>query len=358
MFRFFVIFMAIALTSLPARLPAADAPTPVPRGDHRLLGCAVTQAENKNYDGAMKLAESAGVQVVSLKLNWDDVERRPHVFASPWPKVANAYYPPRHLQLSLRLATLDTDRNRLPADLRDQPLDDPAVIARFNELLDWVFAQMPDVELAELSIGNEVDGVLGADLEKWRQYTAFFAATRQHALAKRPGLKVGVSLMFGGHLKQAKFAAALNRQADVVMVSYYPLTPAFAVRDPQVVPDDFNTICRMYTNRPISFVEAGYPSGSGCGSSAARQAQFIHELFAAWDEHPAQIRLVTLVWLHDLPTGAVDGFGKYYGVGAPAFLDYLGSLGLRTYPNAGTDKPAFTILKRETKARGWIMSAP
>jgi hypothetical protein len=337
----------------PAHALGAEAEKTVPKGS-RLLGCNVTEPENKNYDAAMGLAKSAGAQVVSLKLDWDAVEKKPNVFTSPWPKVANAYYPRQNIQVSLRVATLDTDQNRIPADLRDKPLNDPAVIARFNQLMDWVFAEMPDVNLAELSIGNEVDGVLGADPVKWKQYTEFFAATRKHALQKRTGLKVGVSIMFGGHTKHAaKFAAAINEQTDVVMVSYYPLTPAFAVRAPQVVHDDFNAICRMYPNRPISFVEAGYPSGSGCGSSEAKQQQFVNELFAAWDEHPEQIRLVTFVWLHDIVPAAVDTFGKYYGVSSTAFRDYLGTLGLRTYKNAGSDKPAFTSLKQQAKARGW-----
>jgi hypothetical protein len=349
LFAFLFPFALACLATLPL---AAQTATPVPKGD-RLLGCAVTEAENKDYNAAMAHAQSAGVQVVSLKLDWDAVETKPNQYASPWPKIANAYYPPRHIQLSLRVATLDTDRNRIPADLRAKPLNDPAVIARFNHLLDWIFGELPDVTLAELSIGNEVDGVLGDDPAKWQQYTEFFNATRKHALQLRPNLKVGVSVMFGGHRKQAKLAAALNAQADTIMVSYYPLTPTFQVRDPHVVTNDFNAICQAYPNRPVSFVEAGYPSGRGCGSSMTRQAQFIRALFAAWDEHPAQIRLVTYVWLNDMSASAVDTFGKYYGVNSVGFQDYLGTLGLRTFRGAGTDKPAFTAFQQEAKARGW-----
>lgn len=350
--RFPAIVVITAVAIIAANLLAAEAQQPVPKGD-RVLGCAITEAQDKNYGGAMAKAKSAGIQVVSLKLNWDDVEKKPGVFKSPWPKIANSYYPAQGIVVSLRVATLDTNRNRIPSDLRDKPLNDPEVIARFNQLLDWVLDEMPDAKLAELSIGNEVDGVLGDDPAKWRQYTEFFNATRKHALQKRPTLKVGVSIMFGGHMKQAKFAAALNEQADEIMVSYYPLTPAFQVRTPEVVHDDFDAICRKYPNRPISFVEAGYPSGSQCGSSPEKQGQFVDQLFAAWDEHPKQIRIVTLVWLHDTSPGAADAFGAYYGVTAPAFRQYLATLGLRTWQGGGADKPAFAALKREAKARGW-----
>ena len=336
-----------------ARLCAAEAEKPVAKGA-RLLGINVTQAEDRKYDGAMAQAKSAGMQVVSLKLDWDDVEKSPGVFKSSAPKISNVFYPPQHIQVSLRIATLDTNRNRIPADLRDKPFDSPEAIARFNQLLDWIFSEMPDVTLSELSIGNEVDGVLGADAEKWRQYTAFFTATREHARKLRGGLKVGVSIMFGGHTgKAASLHDAICALSDVVMVSYYPLTPAFKVREPKKVRDDFDTLCKRYPNRPVSFVEAGYPSGSHCDSSDAKQGQFVDELFAAWDQHAGQVQCVMFVWLHDVSTSAVEDFKKYYGSANPAFADYLGTLGLRTSKGAGSDKPAFTALRQQARARGW-----
>ncbi|HNY28206.1 MAG TPA: hypothetical protein PKH31_12580 [Candidatus Sumerlaeota bacterium] len=349
-----VLFFLVSVVGLfRAVVAGAEGEMPVPRGN-RLLGMAVSESENKNFDAAMALAKSAGVQVVNLKLDWDEVEKKPGVFDSPWPKVANLYYPPQKVQLSLRLSTLDTSQNRIPKDLRGKPFDDPAVIERFNRFLDYVLDQMPDLTLAELSIGNEVDGVLGTDEKKWEQYARFFVATREHAGQKRKDLKVGVSIMFSGHTgPAARCAEAINRQTDVVMVSYYPLDSAFKVRDPKVVHEDFETICQKYPKRPISFLEAGYPSGERCGSSELKQQQFVEELFAAWDRHAEQIECITFVWLNDTSASAVKGFTKYYGSSNPAFVDYLSTLGLRTFKGAGVDKLGFTALKMQSKARGW-----
>ena len=167
-------------------------------------------------------------------------------------------------------------------------------------------------------------------------------------------MKVGVSMMFGGLTgAPGKAAAAVQAQADVILVSYYPLTPGFQVRDPKVVHADFDVVCKLYPRRTIHFIEAGYPSGPKCNSSEAKQKQFIDEIFSAWDEHADQIHLVLFVWLTDVPASAVAGFTSYYGVKAPAFAEYLATLGLRTNPGAGTDKPAFTALKQQAKARGW-----
>ena len=64
----------------------------MPKGA-RLLGMAVTESENKDFDSAMAKAMAAGTYVVSLHLHWDEVEKEPGVFDSPWPRIANLYYP-------------------------------------------------------------------------------------------------------------------------------------------------------------------------------------------------------------------------------------------------------------------------
>lgn len=339
-YRYFVkLFAFIAICALSDPLSATDSsPTaPVAKGI-REIGMSVNQSENGDYNDAIAKAVTVGMHVVSLKLNWDEMEKKPGVFESHRPKIANAYYPARNLQISLRLATLDTSQNRIPSDLSGKAFSDPAVIGRFNNFLDYVLNQMPDVKIAELSVGNEVDCLLGTDAAKWKQYGEFFEAVKEHLQQHRPGVKAGVSITFQGHMgKAAGFCTAINKEADVVMVSYYPLTPDFKARDPKVVREDFNAICQRYPGRSISFVEAGFPSGSVCGSSEVLQAQFYSELFRAWDEHAEQIQRITFVWLHDIAPGSVQGYRQYYQVAIPAFSDYLATLGLRTFKGAGSD---------------------
>lgn len=334
-------------------LPAAAADKPAKKGDRR-LGIAVNEPEDKKFDAAFAKARDAGLQVFSLKLDWDDVEKKPGKFASPWPKVVNQVFPPQKVAVSLRIAVYDTVNNRVPADIRDKKLGDPAVVARFTALADWVLGEMPDVEFADIAVGNEVDGVLGADPDRWKQYGEFFRAVRTHLRKKHPKVPVGVSVMFNGLTgPTAKLAAGLNKDADVVMASYYPLNPDFTVKPAKAVEDDFAAVCKAYPKRPVHFVEAGCPSGKKCGSSEEKQKQFVEHLFRAWDRHADQVKLVMFVWLNDVPGDSVKWAEKYYKSDNPAFLDYIATLGLRTYPGAGADKPAYAALKEQAKARGW-----
>jgi hypothetical protein len=137
------------------------------------------------------------------------------------------------------------------------------------------------------------------------------------------------------------------------MITYYPLQSDFTVRDPGVVHADFDRVLSLYPGRPVIFTEAGYPSSPDCSSSEEKQAAFVRNIFRAWDAHADQIRGVAFLWLHDISPESVATLTSYYGLHARGFRGYLSSLGMRTYPGVGRDKPAFAALAEEAKARGW-----
>jgi hypothetical protein len=346
---------------MPAPIPASELTpnaieAPPTRKGERLLGIDVTEAEDGDYDAAMDIVQSVGAEVVSLSVFWDDIETQPMTYApNPnWLEIANAYYPARNVKLSLVISVIDTNARRLPADLADAPFDDPVVIERFKGLLDYVFSQIPDLDLTSLAIGNEIDGYLGADPSLWRQYQTFYKAASAHARARRPGLPIGTKAMFAGLTGHAReYLQQLNRSSDVIMVTYYPLDDGFTVRDPSVVAADLQALTAAYPDRPIYVLEAGYPSSADCGSSEAKQAAFVRQLFKAWDAHASQIRLLFFTWLTDLPYSSVSDLTNYYGVSDNRFAEFLRTLGLRTYSGSGSDKQALQALEMEAKARGW-----
>ena len=52
--------------------------------------------------------------------------------------------------------------------------------------------------------------------------------------------------------------------------------------------------------------EAGYQTSAICNSSELKQAQFIDNIFHAWDIHKDQITLINFVRLHDLSTAEAN----------------------------------------------------
>jgi hypothetical protein len=331
----------------------APASAPAPRGERR-LGIDVTEAAGEGYDRALQVARQAGMQFTSLSVAWDDLEPMPGVFA-PDPNylaIANLYYPAQSIPLALTITPIDTNRTRLPADLQGRAFDDPEVIARFEGLLDYVMTQIPGVEIAVLAIGNEVDLTLGSDADAWRRYQVFFEAAAAHARGLRPGVPVGTKLTMGGLTGETRERAQeLNARADIILGTYYPLHRDFGVRPPRVVHEDLAAIATEYSGRRIALLEAGYPSSDLLESSEALQAEFVREIFGAWDEHAAQIEMLNFTWLTDAPEASVDEWERYYGLSDRRFAAYLATLGLRR--RDGTSKAALEALASEAHGRGW-----
>ena len=327
----------------------------LPKGD-RVLEIDITDAENGGYDQSIALIKEVGAESVSLSVFWDEIETSPGVFAPDpnWLEVANLYYLGQDFQLSLVISVLDTSEVRLPADLAGKSFADPEVIERFRTLLDYIKSQIPDLKLASLAIGNEIDGVLGNDSGAWEQYGVFFTQAAEYARGLWPEVPVGTKIMFEGLTgSTSEYARNLNQSSDVVMVTYYPLQGDFTVQDPEVILEDFDHISEMYSGDEIHFAEIGYPTSEINNSSPEKQAAFIHNMFLAWDEHASQITVLSYSWLTDLPQVSVKEYEDYYGLSDPAFGEFLRTLGLRTYHGNGEDKTGFQVIQAEAKARGW-----
>jgi len=356
--------LAVACASSPVRVKdepssviAPDVPSPSPvRKGNRILGIDTNAAEDNNFDAAFRATKSAGAQVVSLSINWNDVEKTPGKFApNPnWLAVANAYYAPRKTPLSLVLRPMDTNGRQTPRDLARTKFDDPAMIEQFKALTDYVFTQIPDLQLVSLALGNEVDLGIGKNETLWKEYEVFYREAARHVKDKHPNVKVGVvATLYGLTRRYRSQLEALNRSSDIVLVTYYPLNDDLTVKDPSVVPGEIEELLKLYPGRTIYFTEAGYPSSTVVKSSLEKQRQFIKEIFLVWDRHPSQIGMIMFSWLTDSSPQSLELFKKYYRFADPRFVEFLRSLGLRTYPGSGTDKPAFEALKTEAKRRGW-----
>jgi hypothetical protein len=261
---------------------------PQPKGN-RLIGHGISEGAN-GFGEAFTLALDAGLEFIELPLPWDQVEKAPGKFENKTLKIANAFFPAQDVKIFLTVNPIDTNNLRMPEDLKNKSFDDPEVIARYKQLIDYVFDQVEDLDIIGFGIGNEIDGYLANHKSRWKQYQKFYDACRQYVKRKRPGLKVGTKAMMYGHIFNNTAALReMNRHSDLIMVTYYPLKDGFRLREPSVVHDHFKRLTTIYKGRPISMLEAGYPSSSYLGSSEQKQAAFIHELFTAWDKHRSQI---------------------------------------------------------------------
>ncbi|MDO8647678.1 MAG: hypothetical protein Q7R70_04655 [Candidatus Diapherotrites archaeon] len=323
----------------------------IPKGD-RLLGIDVGEAQGVNYADAFAIAKGTGMDFVQLSLQWDSVETSPGVFDDTWLDIANSFYPAQKTKIALNFNAIDTVKARMPSDLQGKAFNDPTVIERYNKALEHVLEKLKDSELASLAVGNEIDVFLGNNEQKYAEYSEFVKKTREFAKTKKPELKVGTKATFGGLTGESSGKLKdLEKNTDVLLVTYYAINPDFTVKSNGKVIEDFDKITALYPEKEIYFLEAGYPSSEILGSSFQKQAEFVNETFTAWDRHKSQITAVNFLWLHDVQQSSLSQIAGYYGSSDPKFLAFLGSLGLRTFD--GKDKPAWKQLAAETKAREW-----
>ncbi|MGH8246461.1 MAG: hypothetical protein ACREUU_08515, partial [Gammaproteobacteria bacterium] len=110
----------------------------------------------------------------------------------------------------------------------------------------------------------------------------------------------------------------------------------------------------VYPNKAIYFSEMGYPSGAATNSSATKQKQFVGNVFASWDTLASKVKYISFYRVTDISREQAEQIAiSFWPTPSTAFIEFLQTAGLRTYPGSGTDKPAWTALRNEARARGW-----
>ncbi|MEM6446877.1 MAG: hypothetical protein AAF704_09985, partial [Cyanobacteria bacterium P01_D01_bin.123] len=121
----------------------------------RLLGIAVAPS-SQDYGIALEEAINTGLEVFEIPQQWKDIANNDRDNLALL-KFFNSFFPKRSIKVVLSLNPLDTLRNQIPSDLKDLAFDDPEFVRRYEQFADRVLAELPDVELVSLAVGNEVD---------------------------------------------------------------------------------------------------------------------------------------------------------------------------------------------------------
>ncbi len=247
---------------------------------------------------------------------------------------------------------INTVKRELPRDLEKTAWDDPALIGRFQELMDHIMlegAKPPKY----ISLANEADVYFEKNPKEVESFLKFYEAAQ--AIIKRnawPDTRIGITVTFDGLMKgRTKIVQKLLQASEIAIFTYYP------VIDLKLLPiEDINSHMDMILaaagEKDIYFQEAGFPSSEGLGSSEARQAKFFDTFISAVRSRD-QIKMASLFMLHDFTPEHCDMFAAYYGFGkAPKditrkFRDFLCTLGLKT--SDGSEKQAWKTVVKNLK---------
>ena len=343
-------FRALALAIfllIPSSMPLlAD------QADGRSLGMAITAPQQGNSESAAMLAHAAGVTRAPITYAWGALEPEPGKYDDSNLALAALFFPAMGMTIDIAITPIAGNQLVMPSDLAGRDFDDPDVIQRYLNLIDHVLSVLAEADVGVLLLGVEVDALLSDNEDAWEAYASFVAAAASYVRTIRPGVEVGVQSTTYSRIDDPALWTEVDSATDIIATSYYPLD-GLLVRDPAKIDGDFDTLTALYPDRIIRIVEAGFPSSKANGSSPELQAQFMHALFAAWDEHKSQIRSITLSVEHNYAPQRAEAICAFYGRNREQCAAFIGSIGLRTWDGDGAPKPAWDALMQETAARGW-----
>jgi hypothetical protein len=245
--------------------------------------------------------------------------------------------------LAVTVQTLDTNNRVVPSDLMEKPFDSPDMQQRFESLIKMIVPRLSD-KVRWLMLGNEVDVYLAEHPSELEAYAAFVERGRRTAKDLKPGLPIGVTCTFDGARARLASFHRLNRETDVVTLTYYPLGPDFGVRPLSKVPDEVAQMVKMAGVKPLLIQEAGYPADPTLGSSEEKQAGFVDAMFNAVKVHEERIALVNFFLLIDFSDSMLDTLLKYYRLPNARFRAFLATLGLAR--KNGTPRKSYDVFMR------------
>ncbi len=330
---------------------------PLPKGD-RVLGLDLLDLTQSNsFEENIELAKEIGVNFIALHLPWSSIETTPNNYTAPYRaiellgQVAEA----NNLKLSLTIRPIDLTGKTVPSDLESTRFNNSEMINRFKSLVDFVFTKIAPEYLLNFQIGNEIDGYdISTEAPTfWEDYGIFLQEITNYIHSVNPDVKVGFTGTHHGLLQNPARFNALLQNVDILGVTYYPINDDFSVKDPNTVFSDLENLSTAFETKPIYIQEVGYQSSEVNNSNEEKQANFFCNFFKAWDSHANRIKSANILRLNDLSEqGAINASGPY-GASNNEFIEYLRTLGLRTFADKGTNKKAFATVKENAAARGW-----
>ena len=145
------IFIAVIVLSGCEPAPDYIINEPVVQKGDRLLGVGYTEG-TIGPDKTFEIIKDSGMDFIEFPLQWAEIEQSPGAYENEILDIANSYYPDQGIGVVLTLNPIDTNTYQVPSDLVDMPLDDPEVIQRYKNLVDYVFSELPDLDISNILI--------------------------------------------------------------------------------------------------------------------------------------------------------------------------------------------------------------
>ena len=224
---------------------------PVSKGS-RAFGIHITQAENNNYEEEFQRSKALGMDAVTLTFLWNTIETDSG-FNFDFIDIVNSFYPSHNVKVSICISPIGAISRAVPTKYKDLKFSDPQLINGFQKLLKAVNARTKAVDFTAIILGNEVDLYLNKHSEEWTDYQVFVSENRTFIKTIwGNNMRVGVETTFNSMVNTSVGeVGSLNQEADVIVLSYYPINEKFIAKPISSIANDLNAVFNLFPNKKI-----------------------------------------------------------------------------------------------------------
>ena len=268
--RFVRAVVAAVLLTVFGCAAAANAGEPVPKGERQFAIAITTPAVERGQDffavceTAVDLAIATGIDLPGeIAIAWSTAERRSLFgnirFEDDGNERAIGIVRRKRLPVIITFVIFETAASRIPADLRALNYDDPKLLRRLHQYIDWVYALTRDLDVRAVVFGNEFDVHLALEAarnrDRWGELERMIASVRAHvrSLPRWRNTPFALEATVDGLIGESRDRLRrLNEYADVIGASYYPLAEN-GVLEPRVVGDHVARLLDEYPTKDVHF---------------------------------------------------------------------------------------------------------
>ncbi len=314
--------------------------------------------ETGSFDNNVTQAKAMGMNFISIHLPWNSLDVVTNII-DPGNTLAilNGVAIANNLKLAIIISPIDIPGRNCPTNMNSVKFTNEIMVTRFNALVDFMFNSTNGVVdpsiVTALSVGNEIDAynwIGNGDTQL--EYQTFLSNIKPKINSY--GVKLNFTGSHGGLIEVGTTYTDMAKVVDAVSVTYYPQGTGFQVHDPSVAQADLDALVAKFPGKEIHLQEVGYQTSASCGSSEAKQADFFANFFTAWDSHATNITQASILRFNDNSLAAAQSTAIDYGLtGDTNFIEYIRTLGLRTWDGNGTNKLAVEVISNAIVSRDW-----
>ena len=236
-------------------------------------------------------AINAGMSVGRLQIDWGELEPGPNVFDKSVLQDKLIEFRNQNLQTFLLISAYDSEGPSVPTDLQGLNFDNPTLIKRFNNLMDWVIPMLIDYGGYMISIANEADNKFNEQPTLYLEIVKFLKEVKNHIHTINENMAVTVTVAEGNLNDGRPGIPEILNECDVTCWNFYGSkfqfsSPYYTAKTENEISTDIQRLLSISGEKNIVIQELGMYSGNtSLNSSTEIQRNFFEVFFKQMQKH-------------------------------------------------------------------------